>query len=651
LPWLLPALRLYYAGEVQGVALSTTSLPTRLARGERVTLSLVAWGRLGEALAQHQGMDVFVLGGIPGEKVEAEIVRVQRKYAAARVIQVLEPSPDRVAPPCPYYGECTGCQWQHLGYASQLNAKRERVADALRRVGGFIDQPVLEVIPSPEQYGYRNHARFSVRRESGALGFVHRETHRFVRIDRCMLMHNGINQHLAQLQDRCSETSQLSLRMGQDTGDFLIQPALKNPAVPLPTGQKHYRDSVAGTVFRVSSPSFFQVNTRQAQQVIAVVRDALKLTGAEVLVDAYTGVGAFAVLLAPYVRQVVAVEESSAAVADARENARGLTNVDFVLGKTEEVLDNLGIQPDAVVLDPPRAGCQPQALDALARLRPRRVAYVSCDPETLARDLKVLCRDAYHLELVQPLDMFPQTYHVECVATLAARPSDNQALQANHGKSLKTARLVLASSSPRRRDLMQGLGLEFSVAPSNIAEDPLPGESPEQMVRRLSLEKALAVRSSISEGYIIGADSTVVLNGRAIGKPADAADARRMLLELRGTRHHVTTGLTVVDAASGRCLTDSMTCPVLMREFTDAEMEASIASGTPMDKAGAYAIQDQEFQPASLLNGCYTNVLGLPLCRLVELLAALGCPLPSKGAMPLPQGCGAQCPFAKGGAG
>ncbi|HLF04785.1 MAG TPA: 23S rRNA (uracil(1939)-C(5))-methyltransferase RlmD [Dehalococcoidia bacterium] len=628
---------------------STQSDTPPAVRGELLTLSLTAWGRLGEAMAQHQGREVFVLGGIPGEKVVAEVVRVRRKYVAARVVEVLEASPDRVSPPCPYYGDCTGCQWQHLAYASQLAAKHARVVDALERVGGFVDPAVTPVLPSPSQFEYRNHARFTVKAE-GALGFVHRETHRFTRIDRCMLMHQGVNSRLAQLQGRCAETTQLSLRVGAETDDFLVQPRLKNPAIPLPTGQKHYLDSVDGRTFQVSSPSFFQVNTPQAARLAQAVRQALALTGSEVLLDAYTGVGAFAVLLAPFAKKVIAIEESSAAVADARQNARGLTNVEFVLGKTEEVLAQLQERPDAVVLDPPRAGCQPEALRALVQLAPPRVAYVSCDPETLARDLKYLCGapGPYVLERVEPLDMFPQTYHVECVAVLSIPQGGIPSRSA-------AAKLVLASSSPRRRDLLAGLGLEFQVLPSDIPEEPLPGEAPQDMVRRLSLEKALAVAQRVKEGYVIAADSTVVLEGQSMAKPEDAADARRMLRALRGTEHEVVTGVTVVEAvnprveaASGRRRTEVMSCPVAMRDFTDEEMEASIAAGTPMDKAGAYAIQDPEFRPARLLSGCYTNVLGLPLCRVVAMLEELGCPLPARATMPVPAGCGADCPFARG---
>ena len=340
-----------------------------------------------------------------------------RRHAAAHTVEVLEPSADRVEPPCSYYGACTGCQWQHLAYRRQLSAKRDLVVDALTRVGHLGGVHVMETVPSPDQYGYRNHARFTVR-GGGSMGFVHRESRRFVRIDQCMLMHPGVNHLLSILQDKAEETSQRSVRAGKDTGDSLIQPLLFHPELDLATGQKHYLDSVNGRQFKVSSPSFFQVNVAQAAQLLQVVNEGLGLTGSEILLDAYTGVGTFAVLLAPQVKKVLAIEESTAAVADARENAAGLDNVEFLLGKTEDVLLDLTDVPDAVVLDPPRSGCQPVALESLVRLAPKRVVYVSCDAETLARDLKFLCQKAYNLEKVVPLDMFPQTYHVECVAFL-----------------------------------------------------------------------------------------------------------------------------------------------------------------------------------------------------------------------------------------
>ena len=598
-------------------------------RGELLTLDLVSWGRLGEAMADYGGRPVFVFGGIPGERVVARVLRVHRKYVSARVTQVLEPSPDRVEPPCPYFGACTGCQWQHVSYSRQLAVKREKVVDALERVGGFRDPPVAPVAPSTHQYGYRNHARFTIG-PGGSLGFVNRETREFVRIDDCMLMHPGVNELLTRLQDKSWETTQLSIRAGRSTGDYLVQPYLGNADLDLTTGQKHYMDMVKGRSFKVSSPSFFQVDVDQTSEMVEVVRRFLDLKPGDILLDAYAGVGTIAVLLAPYVDRVMAVEESSAAVADARENAAGLDNVEFLLGKTEDVLLRLPHRPDAVVLDPSRSGCRPAALNHLIQLAPTRVAYVSCDAETLARDLKVLCENAYTLLEVVPLDMFPQTHHVECVARLelAAPPGG----------------VVLASASPRRRELLGEMGLKFQIVPSGVPEVPMPGEPPEDVVRRLSADKALAVASTVGQGFVIGADSMVVLEGEVIGKPTDAAEARLMLLRLRGTRHQVATGVTVVDAASGRYLSDSMTSNITLRDMSEQEIDASIATGTPLDKAGAYAVQDTELQPAQSWDGCYSNIVGLPLCRLGEMLAELGYPLPPDWPEKAARVCGDSCP-------
>ena len=614
-------------------------------QGDRVTLSLISWGRLGEAMAEFDGHTVFVAGGIPGERVVAEVVKVHRKYVSAKVVEVLDASPDRVEPPCPYYGECTGCQWQHLSYDAQLMAKRDRVVDALRRVGDFEEPPVTDTRTSHYQYGYRNHARFTVKwqaaREGGSgggpvgvLGFVNRETRQFVRIDKCLLMHDGVNTILEGLQDRCGETTQLSIRAGKDTGDFLVQPYLVHPGINLVTGQKRYTESVDGHEFTVSSPSFFQVNVGQAAAAANLIRDRLRLGPDDVLLDAYTGVGTFAILLAPSVKQVIAVEESSAAVADARQNAAGLHNLDFVLGRTEDVLRDLPEMPDVVVLDPPRAGCQPRALESLIEMAPNRLAYVSCDAETLGRDLKILCQGGYRLDEVVPLDMFPQTHHVECVALLSWRDSSDSPVPTG---------LTLASASPRRRELMDALGLDFIITPANLGEEAIPGESPFEMVRRLSREKAQAIAANMDSGLVIGADSTVVFEGQAIGKPADDDEARRMLRQLRGTTHHVSTGLTVVDAGSGRTLSDAMTGQITLRDITEQEIEDSIASGVPRDKAGAYAVQDTELRPATHWQGCYNNIVGLPVCRLLEMLEELGYEMPTGWTVPAGVVCGADC--------
>jgi len=205
--------------------------------------------------------------------------------------------------------------------------------------------------------------------------------------------------------------------------------------------------------------------------------------------------------------------------------------------------------------------------------------------------------------------------------------------------------LVLASASPRRKELMARLGLEFQVLAADVPEDQIPGESAQDMVMRLSLDKASALAKRLTDGLIIGADSTVVLDGEVLGKPVDADEAWQMLRRLSGTKHQVMTGLSVVNAATGDRQTDWMASDIKLRVLTDGEIDASIKSGTPFDKAGAYAVQDQGLRPAEWWQGCYSNIVGLPLCRLLEMLQALGYPVPDPKTLQAPSGCTVVCPF------
>ena len=400
-------------------------------------------------------------------------------------------------------------------------------------------------------------------------------------------MHPWINEALEGLQGRCAETSQLSLRYGVNTGDFLVQPTLKSDEVPLPSGQKHYREALDGREFRIAASSFFQTNTNQAQRMVELVKEGLQLSGEGLLVDAYAGVGVFAILLAPYAQRVIAIEESASAVRDAEHNAVGLDNITFLQGKAEEALAQMEERPYGVILDPPRAGCRGSALEALIELGPLKVVYVSCDPDTLARDLAILCRGPFRLEGVQPIDMFPQTHHVECVATLSWEGLGPGPVAPEPRKGRQGAGIVLASSSPRRRELLSGLGIEFRVMEPSVSEAMESHETPEEMVERLALMKARSVAGSLSGDLIVGADSVVVLDGRVLGKPVDAAEAADMLKSLRGKEHRVVTGVAVLEVHERRERVASQVSVVTMRHYSDEEIRTYVASGEPMDKAGA----------------------------------------------------------------
>lgn len=406
-------------------------------------LSGVAFG--GTALGRVDGEVVFVPYALPGERIQARVQRRRSDYVTADLVSVLTVSPARVAPRCPYFGACGGCQWQHAEYSAQLAMKRQTVVDQLRRIGGMADAAdlVRHCIGMIEPWGYRNHVRFTVGRKYGELGYTHRGTRRLLPVQHCDIAHPEINRVLSMLQRQCAglPAHQLTVRYGCNTGDLLVNPAV--PRVPgLATGQSAITEEVLDRRFRVSAAAFFQVNTRRearslpaeisapwlprpdgqfsmADLLAFLVLDQLRAGPDDVVVDAYSGVGTFSALMAPRVRRVIGIEESPAAVGDAVRNTGDLDNVRFITAKTEHALENLE-EPriDAVVLDPSRVGCAPEVIRAILEQQPARVVYVSCDPATLARDLRTLREGGYAIEQVQPIDMFPQTYHIEAVASL-----------------------------------------------------------------------------------------------------------------------------------------------------------------------------------------------------------------------------------------
>ena len=327
------------------------------------------------------------------------------------------PPPTASSPRAPTSENVAAASGSTSPIPDQLEMKRDVLKRHLEEVAGLKSPNVSPTIASPSQSGYRNHARFSVDRK-GSLGFTRTGTHRPLEIDRCLLMHDDINAVLSELQGKGKGLRQVAVRCGVNTGSLLIQPSLTIPDANVESGQPDFTESLFGYTFKVSSPSFFQVNTPQAERMTAELRDRLYPTGDELLFDAYGGVGTFAVLLAPYYREIVTLEESPSAIEDALVNCRPFSNVTVLKGKAEEVLSEIEALPDTVILDPPRVGCHPKILEVLTSLRPRKIAYVSCAPSTLARDLAFLTGNGYSLREAVPIDMFPQTHHVESISIL-----------------------------------------------------------------------------------------------------------------------------------------------------------------------------------------------------------------------------------------
>jgi len=410
----------------------------------RVEIELDGISHLGGAVGRVDELVHFVSYALPGERVVARVVDAHGNFARAETDRVLCAAPERVAPPCPYFGRCGGCDWQHARYEAQLRFKTETVREQLRRLGGFADAPVRPMIGAASVYGYRNHARFSARRD-GTLGFTRQQSHAVMTIEHCHVVVPPISAMLAALQGRGHRRlHQVALRHSLRTGQSLVAPHI--PDAPIPTGQPYLEDEVLGRRFRIAANSFFQVNTRpdvrplpqaiaapwvaereaawsQADLLALLAIDRLRPAPGELLLDAYAGVGTFALLVADHApgARVLGIEEAASAVMDARHNAAGAPNLEFVQGRVEAVLPGLDAVPDGAILDPARAGCARPVLDALVARAVRRIVYVSCEPATLARDLRILVDGGYALTEVQPIDMFPQTRHVEAVATLERR--------------------------------------------------------------------------------------------------------------------------------------------------------------------------------------------------------------------------------------
>ncbi len=440
------------------------------------TLTLTGIAHGGEAFGHHQGKIVFVPYTIPGEVVQVEIDEDKPKWARGRLVKVVQPSPDRRRPPCPHFGpgRCGGCQWQHIAYERQLALKQEVVSDQLRRLGGIANPPVLDIIALADEdglldFGYRNHVQMAVD-SSGQLGFVRDEDESgrrgtdVVAVDECLLLHPLVDElhqalRLAQTEQLGGteepgeegepvQVQRMALRAGLHSGqqllifetaddrapgllieDWTVSAAVKRSdgSVIGLIGDPWIEEVVAGRTFRVSAASFFQVNTVGAEAMVDLMSAMLAPKPHETLLDGYCGAGLFGLNLAGQVRQVTGIESSPTACEDFAWNARDLDNVILFEGSVAEVLAALPAAgderaldtPDSfdlAIIDPPRSGAGPDVVNQIRRLQISRLLYVSCDPATLARDARLLLAAGYQLHQVQPVDLFPQTFHIESLA-------------------------------------------------------------------------------------------------------------------------------------------------------------------------------------------------------------------------------------------
>jgi len=403
-----------------------------------VEVQLTAESYGGDCIARMpDGRALFVPFGISGEKVRVEITEEKKNYCRGKIVKVVEPSPARMVPRCPHFAECGGCHYQHLDYASQLALKQRIVLQQLERIGKLVSPPVAPIVPAPAEWNYRNTVQFSLS-DIGKMSYQKANSNSLVEIRECHLPLSPINQLWPQLEiDPQAGVERVSIRCGEND-DLMLGLEGTSPAAPefevdfplsvvyihpdgtvLLSGEDYSMFNILNKSFRVSADAFFQVNTAMAEKMVSHVMTLLGDRQFEHVVDAYCGAGLFSAFLAPRCKQLTGIELAESACNDYAANLEEFDHVSLYMGKVEHVLPVLEIKPDLVLLDPPRAGLDPKALEGLLKAAPQEIIYISCDPATLARDLQRLTAEGYALKNVTPFDLFPQTFHVETITMMS----------------------------------------------------------------------------------------------------------------------------------------------------------------------------------------------------------------------------------------
>lgn len=445
--------------------------------GQTYTAEVTGLTHEGKGVVRVNGFTLFVAGALPGEQVELKVEKVKKNFGEAKLVKIREASPDRVTPTCQVFEACGGCQLQHLSYAAQLEAKRRQVADSLQRIGKLEHVVVHPTIGMAEPWHYRNKLHVPVGSRGGRLvsGFYAPGTRSIVETDQCLLGHSPMDDIILAVRRIADELGipawqpetgrgllrHIVVRTGFSSGEVMVVIVAAADRLPRQEefigllrmeieglaslclnvntdpssvvmgdqthvlwGSDTIRDTIGDIEFVISPRSFFQVNPVQTEKLYGKALAYAGLTGEETVIDAYCGIGTISLFLARHARHVYGVEVVPEAIEDARLNARinNIRNVTFETGKAEEVMprwQQQGIKADVVVVDPPRKGCDPRLLETIIAMRPKRVVYVSCNPATLARDLRILEDGGFHTLEAQPVDMFPQTGHVECVVLMS----------------------------------------------------------------------------------------------------------------------------------------------------------------------------------------------------------------------------------------
>ncbi len=398
---------------------------------EKLTYGGEAMGRLPD------GRAVFVPFGLPGEQARVELTEDKKNFARGKLIELLKASPERIDAKCKHFGKCGGCHYQNLPYEKQLLAKTEILRDQLQRIGKIENPPVMQMVASPLEWNYRNHVQFHLTAE-GKVGFINAKGNSTLPIEECHLPETGINDFWPELQFESNKAvERVSLRAGLDE-ELMVVLESESPETPeleieadvsvvhlfdehavVLAGRDNLIFKILDKEFRVSAASFFQVNTKMAEKMVQHLLTRLPVSLSTTLIDVYCGVGLFSKFFAARCQAVIGIEESESACEDFAVNLDEFDNVELYEGAAEEILPGLASHVSNVtymIVDPPRAGIEKHALDAILSIKPQVIAYVSCDPSTLARDAARLINGGYRLVEVTPFDLFPQTYHIESIS-------------------------------------------------------------------------------------------------------------------------------------------------------------------------------------------------------------------------------------------
>ena len=454
----------------------------RLREGKIYSGTVEGYTSEGQGVVRLDGAVVFVPGTIRGEEIDLRITKVMKTAAAGELVKLRTPSPERTAPECPQFGRCGGCQFQHMSYQEELWAKRQRVEDALRRLGGS-DVPIEGILGARDPLHYRNKSQYPVGAD-GSIGFYQLRSHKVVPIRRCLIQSEisdataeavgawmrrykvppydettgkGLVRHIYVRVNRKGESLCCVVVNGRQVPREPELAALIRAAAPRTVGvvlnsntrrgnvilgekyrtlwgQDYLMDTLCGLQFKLSVPSFYQVNRDQAEVLYGKALEYAALTGEETVLDLYCGTGTITLCLAQQAKRAIGAEIVPPAIADARENAErnGIGNAEFFCGDASDIAAKLeaeGLRPDVITVDPPRKGLAPDVIASVAGMAPERVVYVSCDPATLGRDVKLFAGLGYQAERAAAVDMFPGTAHVETVVLLSKGEIDSKKIR------------------------------------------------------------------------------------------------------------------------------------------------------------------------------------------------------------------------------